>query len=381
MSGSRLYFKNLDAIRFIAAFMVFLQHGMSMTPSYWGASGSILVRFIKAISSGSAGVSIFFVLSGFLITYLLITEYETRGGIMLRHFYIRRILRIWPLYYAVVIFSFFIYPFFKARIGIISHSRSDVFYYLTFLSNFDLINVEKHFPGQDVSSQNITWSVSVEEQFYLIWPLTFTFLPRKLWVWVISAVIIGSMAFRIMHYDDPNVLYFSTFSVLMDLGMGGLMAYLMKTNLRLRSFFESTSTWTHLLLFIAAAILLMFGDIIVPGPYSMAILRMLTAFTFAMIITSQAMTTQGSVLDLGNFSFGNKWGKYTYGIYLIHPIALNIVDILLRLIHVKNETFLVSLGTDTAAFLLTLLMSWLSYTFFESRFLALKEKFAIIKSH
>lgn len=354
---------------------------MSSTPSYWGTGDSLLIRFIRTLSSGSAGVSIFFVLSGFLITYLLITEYEAKGHIELKNFYIRRILRIWPLYYAVVIFAFFVYPYFKSRLGVISHSQANVFYHLTFLSNFDLINIEKHFTGQDVSSQNITWSVSVEEQFYLLWPLSFTFLPKRFWGWVISAVILGSIAFRIINYDDPNVLYFSTPAVLMDLGMGGLMAYLMKTNLRLRSLFESASTWTHLLLFVVSLSLLMWGDILVPGSYHTAVLRILTAFSFAMIISSQAMTTQSSPLNLGNFSFGNRWGKYTYGIYLIHPIALNIIDILLRLVHVKNDTLPISLGSDTAGFLLTLLMSWLSYEFFESKFLALKERFSVIKSH
>lgn len=381
MSNKRLYFKNLDSIRFIAALMVFLQHGMRQTFESLASKGTFLSRFFTAISSGGAGVSIFFVLSGFLITYLLITEYEEQGKITIKNFYIRRILRIWPLYYAVVIFSFFLYPLMKSFVGMSSDSQSKVFYFLTFLSNFDVINIQKYCSGQDVASQNVTWSVSVEEQFYLFWPLLFTFLPRRAWIYAISAVIIGSLTFRILHNADGVVLYFHTFSVLMDLGIGGLFAYAIKNNLRIRTFFESTSTLTHAILFAVFFILLIWGDLLFSFSYAPALGRVAFSLCFVMIIASQAMTTRDSVLNLGKFSFANRWGKYTYGIYLIHPIALTFVEISMRVAHIKSTAFPVLLGTGIAGFILTLLMSWVSYEFFESRFLALKDKFAVIKSH
>ena len=387
MSNNRLYFKNLDSIRFIAALMVFLEHlvfqEQDMEPcfSFLAKDGTVLYRFFNAISSGVAGVSIFFVLSGFLITYLLITEYEVQGKITIQHFYMRRVLRIWPLYYAVVIFSFFLYPLLKSFIGMVPHSQSNVFYFLTFLSNFDIINIQKHCAGQDVASQNITWSVSVEEQFYLFWPLIFTFLPNRTWIYAISAVIIGSIVFRILHNSDGNVLYFHTFSVLMDLGIGGLFAYAIKSNQRIRSFFESTSTLTHALLFAVFFILLMWGDILLSFSYAPALRRIAFSLCFAMIIASQAMTCQNSVLNLGKISFANWWGKYTYGIYLIHPIALTFVDIAMRAAHINSKAPLAILFMGIVGFPLTLLMSWVSYEFFESRFLALKAKFAVIKSH
>ena len=197
MKTGRLYFKNLDSIRFIAAMMVFLDHGVKPAYQYLGLDGTLLFKVFTTISSGGIGVTIFFVLSGFLISYLLISEHEVSGKIALKNFYVRRILRIWPLYYAVVIFSFFLYPFMKSLIGMTDHFQSNVLYYLTFLSNFDVIHIGKYFRGQDVLAQNVTWSVSVEEQFYLFWPVLFTFLPKRCWVYAISMVIIGSIAFRV----------------------------------------------------------------------------------------------------------------------------------------------------------------------------------------
>jgi peptidoglycan/LPS O-acetylase OafA/YrhL len=380
MPANRLYFKNLDSIRFVAAFMVFLSHG-TRSYTFLGIEGTFLFKVFATISSGGVGVSIFFVLSGFLITYLLISENELTGQISLKNFYIRRMLRIWPLYYAVVLFTFFLYPMLKDLAGIVGHSQANVLYHLVFLSNFDVINIEKYFPGRDVASQNITWSVSVEEQFYLFWPLIFAFLPRKGWVYCISAIILGSLAFRIVKHEDISVLYFSTFSVLLDLGIGGLFAYFIKTDQRVRTFFESIGTPGHFILFAFSFSLLLWGDSIFTFKYGNAISRLFFSFSFAMIIAAQAITLKDSPLNLGKFSFANKWGKYTYGIYLLHPIAITLLDVMARLLHITIDNLPKAFINGVTAFFLTLLISWVSYEFFESKFLALKEKFAVIKTH
>jgi peptidoglycan/LPS O-acetylase OafA/YrhL len=117
MSNDKIYFKNLDSIRFIAALMVFLQHAVSPSYEYLPIKNTIWEKLLNIISSGGTGVSIFFVLSGFLITYLLISEYELNSKISIKYFYLRRVLRIWPLYFLVVAFSFLLYPFLKSLIG------------------------------------------------------------------------------------------------------------------------------------------------------------------------------------------------------------------------------------------------------------------------
>src|SRR6185436_705128 len=139
MKESKIYFKNLDSLRFIAALMVYLQHGVSGSYEYLQINDTLLKKFLTTISNGETGVSIFFVLSGFLITYLLITEYELKSNISLRNFYISRLLRIWPLYFMVVSFTFLVYPLLKSLIGMNNPLGSNFLYHLTFLSNFDVI--------------------------------------------------------------------------------------------------------------------------------------------------------------------------------------------------------------------------------------------------
>ncbi len=380
-SEGKAYFKNLDSIRFGAALMVFLSHSVSPYINTGQIKNIFFSKLLAAISNGGIGVSIFFVLSGFLITYFLISEYELNLKISIKNFYIRRILRIWPLYFLVVFFSFSIYPFLKLFFGINACLGSNLLLHLTFLSNFDEINIVKHCPSSGAGSQGITWSVSIEEQFYLFWPLIFVLLPKGSWIYSIVFVIIGSILFRVGNNQDNTVLYFHTFSVLLDLGIGGLMAYLIKEYHGLKSFFENSSTFTHLLLFIFSIGLVLFGDSIFSFPYGNAIGRIFISLSFALIISAQAMTKTESKLNLGNISFAHKWGKYTYGIYLIHPIVITVIGMLLRLFHFRSTNNIVNiLSYGVIGFLFTLFLSKISFYYFESRFLRLKDKFTTIKT-
>ena len=381
MSNDKLYFKNLDSIRFIAALMVFLGHAVSPSYQYLPIKNTFWEKLLNTMSNGGTGVSIFFVLSGFLITYLLISEYQLNFKISIKKFYMRRVLRIWPLYFLVVAFSFLIYPFLKSLIGMNNPLGSNFIYHLTFLSNFDVINIEKFCYGSDAMSQNITWSVSIEEQFYLFWPLIFVFLQKRLWIYSISLVIIGSILFRIINNNDGVVLYFHTFSVLLDLGIGGLMALLIKSNIKFRSFFENSSTLTHLTLFIFSFCLVFWEGTLFSFNYGAAISRIFISFSFALIISAQAITKRESKFNLVNMSFANKMGKYTYGIYLIHPIAITIIDILVRLIHFPKTNFINLFSIGAIGFILTLFLSKISFRYYELRFLSLKDKFTTIQTH
>lgn len=380
MNQDKLYFKNLDSVRFIAAFMVLLQHCVSPSYKYLGIDNSFLGKILNTVSNGGTGVSIFFVLSGFLITYLMICEYEVNGKISLRNFYIRRVLRIWPLYYLVIAFSFLLYPFLKSIIGMNNPLSSNISYYLTFLSNFDVIHIHKFYPRNDAMSQGITWSVSVEEQFYLFWPLIFILLPKKLWGYSILLVIAGSVVFRVLNNNDSEILYFHTLSVLSDLGIGGLFAYLIKKYKRFRELFENCSSWIHAILFAASFCLLLWGTSIFSFKYSNALSRIFISLSFALIISAQAITKMKSKLNLGNFSFANKWGKYTYGIYLIHPIAFTIIDVLIRITHLPIDNFIGSFGIGIVGIVFTLFLSKISFYYYESGFLKLKNKFATVNT-
>lgn len=375
MHNNKPYFANLDAIRWIAALMVFLGHAVSPSYQYLQPEDSIWGKLLYAVSQGQTGVSIFFVLSGFLITYLLISEYELTSTISLRKFYIRRILRIWPLYYLVIAFSFFIYPALNTMTGTDHPLDSNVWYHLTFLSNFDIMRVAQNF-GSAARSQDITWSVSVEEQFYLVWPLILVVLPKRIWVYAILLVIAGSVVFRFMHWHNAIVLYLHSFSVMLDLAIGGLFAYAIKSGTAIRNFFETRSTGTHFLLFTTVLGYLLWSEIYFSFANNNPFVRIFSSVLFAFLISAQALTKQTSKLNLGNWSFASNWGKYTYGIYLLHPIVMVIIEMILSAFQVSTNNFISSFGLGMAELVLTLWLSKFIFNHYESYFLTLKEKFS-----
>lgn len=135
----KIYFENLDGLRFLCFLSVFFFHSFHTEYSY--ISNSEAYQFIKIdiFGNGNLGVNFFFVLSGFLITYLLIQEKRTNGQINLKKFWMRRVLRIWPLFYFAVFFGFFIFPLLKSAFGQVPNETATLGYYLAFLNNFDFI--------------------------------------------------------------------------------------------------------------------------------------------------------------------------------------------------------------------------------------------------
>ena len=112
--------------------------------------------------------------------------------------------------------------------------------------------------------------------------------------------------------------------------------------------------------------------------YGNALSRLCNSISFALVITAQAITKTESKLNLKNLTFANKWGKYTYAIYLLHPIAITIIDIAVRVSHYPKTSFISVFSLGVLAFILTMYLSKLSYKYFESPFLKLKGKFSVI---
>ena len=179
MNKQRIYFPNLNGLRFIAAFLVIIHHIEQLKyifkiDNYWTT-----IPFIEVI--GFLGVVLFFVLSGFLITYLLLAEESSFKAISIRKFYIRRVLRIWPLYFMIVFLAFFILPnisfftlpgFFNSKEALHGGFIIKLFLYLIFVPNLAVILIGI------VPYASHTWSVGVEEQYYVVWPVILKYFKK-----------------------------------------------------------------------------------------------------------------------------------------------------------------------------------------------------------
>lgn len=218
-----VYFPNLDALRFLAAFGVFVFHYFRDIRSFYpGIEENALFKVLLSISDkGTLGVNFFFVLSGFLITYLILHENQQTGSFSLNRFLIRRTLRIWPVYFIVVLIGFIIFPLLFNSY----HTIHNPFMYLFFLANFDeLYNGMR----DSINFLSAPWSVAVEEQFYLFWGIAlFILLPfRKIkLIWFIALLYIASLAFCFMHLEETRFFYYHTLCVCQDILAGALLGW------------------------------------------------------------------------------------------------------------------------------------------------------------
>jgi len=178
------YLPSLDGWRAVAIVMVVLGHA-KLTVS----STSLYYKFAEIFIYAELGVRIFFVLSGFLITSLLIKEFITNGKINIKHFFIKRVLRIFPVLYLYLVVVFILNQIFD--LGLISdHFIGPIFY----INNFSF------FSGTWLTGH--TWSLAVEEQFYIIWPFLFSILTKKLWLFCLI-MILSIPLFKVFWYYYP----------------------------------------------------------------------------------------------------------------------------------------------------------------------------------
>jgi len=351
--SATLYFNRLDALRFLAFFLVFWQHAFAkLVPQ--GLPGT-LAEALKY--TGGIGVHIFFVISGFLITYLLLKELEISGSVSVKNFYIRRILRIWPLYYLILIFGIFILPNLIHSVHYCGNKLLD----LTFLNNFDM-DLPCYSPHI-----GIAWSVAIEEQFYVVWPLVFLLLikvPRVLFC-LCLAVFAGSSIFI---FYNPASSYFHTFGNLnyLMLGCMGAMAFHWYGPVFSHSRFFNRRYYYPLLLLLTS--LLLFK----PQGITYLLFPLFYLYlVFYLIINDRT----------GNVSVFSWLGKYTYGMYMIHPLVILGIRMVLIALHIEDrESRMVILFSGIGSLVVTIALSVIIYELFEKRILIYKQSFSRIRT-
>ncbi|MEO7924652.1 MAG: acyltransferase [Chitinophagaceae bacterium] len=376
----RLY--NLDGLRFMAAWVVLLCH-IEGIKSLMGIKG---IRFHFHENAGLVAVTFFFVLSGFLITYLLLEEKKlsTSSRIDLLRFYKKRIVRIWPLYYLLVLLVFVVirqYPtFYNSLSGYSTPVNEQLLQnrllgYVFFLPNYTDYNFGNEFYlGQ-------TWTLGVEEFFYLFFPLLIYFTKlryvKKMLLIIGLALLLFSLSIyflfqRLDHSHTINILafYFDRYRIY-SFVLGGLAASLLVLPT------EKKLPWIGILKnkVISKGLLFMALILIVMGVTFLFITQQLYSVLFAFFLYS--VTGSGIRFYFLNHPAIVYLGKISYGIYLFQPLT---IVIFLKLVRPDD-------GTDplTAILLIagitiaTIAAAAISYELFEKFFLRLGKKKAVIE--
>jgi peptidoglycan/LPS O-acetylase OafA/YrhL len=381
-STERFYRPELDALRFLAFVAVFLHHSLPGFELSRHAGRLVSVLWLENLlkDSGSFGVCLFFLLSAYLITELLQRERERTGAVNVRSFYLRRMLRIWPLY--------FLFIFCGVLLGTIFHpyriEGARIWAFLLMVGNWYVASV-----SCGASPIAPLWSISLEEQFYLVWPWVAKYAKREIVFWG-SLLLIPVSWLALIRLAHPGTsadrtIWVNTFVQFQFFGLGAFLALALKgrtprlgTAARLSLILGGIAVWLA-----AQGLYRIKGE--GPVPHALP------------FILGYTMVATGCVLlFVGFLGMPQQWvprklaylGKISYGLYVFHMVAF---DLAWKALAPSNTTSFGSTGggfgtvtryllMQILAFIVTILLAMASYRFFEQPFLKLKERFALVKS-
>lgn len=344
------YLPELDSLRTFAVFMTLLAHFSPVEiPYMW------------------YGVPIFFTISGFLITTILLNTLEndrsiTRLGII-KSFMVRRVLRLFPIYYLMILF------FWLAKKYLSLYLWKDEFtpYFFTYTPNF-LIH--------KIGSENALcfahlWSLGVEEQFYLVWPWLMLFCASRIRLPLIAALIVFALTYVTINYTDHNVGAFP-FANFHTLGAGAVLACLYVRRGQAIEWLKKYRHWLFGITFVhLIAVLIFFRE----GSAGWYLYRevSLCCCTFSIVLVS-IFGWKGLIGYITRNRAVQYLGMISYGIYLYHmPVPFVYRAIAGRYfpsVHMSSGVFLVF------CFAVTIGLAAFSYKFIETPFLKLKRYFA-----
>ncbi len=351
------YRPELDCLRFFAFLLVFISHAFSIKPDYYvqsGVSQELALWISKAVGAGGVGVVLFFVLSSYLITELLIREYTRRGRLDIQSFYIRRALRIWPLYFFFLIVIYVVIP----QESIYSLKTNFFWPMLFFVGNWAVVVNN----GMGASVAGALWSISVEEQFYVAWPLVISRVGvNRLKHVCIGLLVVSNLTRIVMEKKGAGFIAFwcSTVTWFDAIAAGALIALLLRGKAPRFS--------------LLARLLLAGGGLaiwILSGRFRANLIYPDIAW-YPLIVCGSVMLLLAA---LGS-SLTNRvlvyFGRMSYGLYVFHALALVIA----------SQIFVnYGLYHAVAALAITIAMSAISYHWLEKPFLTLKKRFTYVAS-
>jgi peptidoglycan/LPS O-acetylase OafA/YrhL len=347
----------LDGLRALAIIPVLFAHSIPIEYS----------RFLVLAEYGWVGVDLFFVLSGFLITGILLDSKGEAG--YFRNFYARRVLRIWPVYFALLFVVLKVIPHFRPETHDLAGFSS--WYYVLFLQNL--------FPlPQFVPVLAPTWSLGVEEQFYLVWPLLISLLPRRVFPVVITIALIASPFLRMatVHLTgDWLYVYVATYCRADGLLIGAALAHWIRSESFSEAKLLRVGRWAVALAVVPIAWIFSRG-IAARGQQSVLVYTLLAiAFGgFIALALSPAATAWSRFLRLSALQY---IGKISYGIYLVHKLAFVVYEKspLYSALSVAGSPRLNLAIAFVAEVSFAILIASLSWYLFETPILKLKKYF------
>ncbi len=362
MYTDKKYYPQLDAIRGLSFLAVFTFHAYK--PSF---GISIFQQFLYFVHHNlPLSIDVFFVLSAFLLTLLGLKEYKKNGNFSFKNYFIRRALRIWPLYYLLMFLTFVVIKIIAVKMGQ-QITLPLPYWYLFFISNY--CNTPH------VYFLKFLWTLSVEEQFYLLWGLCLLLFQKNLKAVMIVFTAV-SIVFNIWGAATNQHIYTNTITYIFDMMAGAYAAYCLHQNngvinwiKRFSSKYNAMFMYGFLLPFFLIYFIADSKLVGVANNLFSVLMRFIFIIYTCCIILDQMVNCRKR-LSLSNNNFLIYTGKISYGLYCFHGFVLSFVDIFMQ----KMSWHLPSILYAIILLAVTFLIASLSYRFIEKPFLQLKDK-------
>lgn len=365
-----VYFKNLDALRFISFLGVFLSHTLVNMPDSSMAADFLFFFF----SLDYLSVPFFFTLSSFLITYHLLTQKDRMGDVRLPEFYRNRILRIWPVYYLIIIICFLLIPACTSLLNIKAMTLPKFLPFVFFYANFYIIENGSAFTTALV----ILWSISIEEQFYLTWAPVLKYSSYKWLPVFIMILFTGSIVFSYgylyLFHNKPGHLAIHSVFILQNFCSGALVAWIAVKKGQLSQYLCNLPRYAWLGIYLALPVGAYFTS-------NLILSNIIKSICFSLILFDQAIN-DNRLFNAGASRIINYLGKISYGLYVYHALVIVMVYNGLHFFdYGKTQPYLRNAGEATVTLAITIIAAHFSYRYYESRFLSLKKHGAAVKSN
>jgi peptidoglycan/LPS O-acetylase OafA/YrhL len=361
-----IYRPELDILRFFAFLLVFMTHTEAQSADHLGGHG-VPVVIARALASfaigGRMGVDLFFMLSAYLITDLLLREKAIFGQLNVPAFYVRRALRIWPLYFGFIA-AVKLFP--ALEIPNSTFSKVNLIAFLLFVGNWSFV-----FLGSVYSVLGPLWSVSIEEQFYLVWPPIVSRLSRN-GILIASAVMIfianGDRAIEIVLYGHSLGKMWENTFVHMDLFAVGIAIAVLLDGA------APQFKWIYRVLMFAGGLLCFAvrGGAMFDAATGQGLLALFSYPTVVIGCALFLLAFLGAPIRSRTLEY---LGKISYGLYVYHTAAVEFIYRSYPGHGVIHEILRIVL-----CLLATIAISAISYAILEKPFLLLKKRFTFVKS-
>lgn len=353
------YYPQLNALRGIGIILVFIYHAYK--PQF--GSGFLMQFASFCYENIYLSMDMFFALSAFIITHLAFIEIEKNGSFSFRNFILRRIFRIWPVYFIILIIAYLLVKQLAAHYQV-PITLPPAGWYVFFVSNF---YVEGH-----VFFLRQLWTISVEEQFYVIWGICLLTMNKKI-VPVMLVFCLISIAFNFYSAFGTANVYYHSLTYLFDLMCGAYFAYLIQQKAAIIKYISSPSLYKSILLYLFLPVFFFcyyFLNNLFTGTSNNVldvIMRIIFIVHQCLVFVDQMYNTN-SFFNLSKRRFLIYVGKIAYGVYCFHGLILTAGFLFISRQNIQISPFIAAL----LMFVLTLAIGAISYKFIEKPIIDLK---------